>query len=279
MWASRNQSRTIDLNLETDYCVMRLSNGALLEIAMRAYTDYVLTAALNCHRIILLIRNYELLIRNYGLLIRNYELLIRIYGLLILNYELVIRNYELVIRNYELVIHNCELRNIYACQIWSRSDGRVEGGGRHTHAHAYRQTKGRCSFIYLYYYRRRVRKNLFAKFDNFLAGCSQFDSDHLADFMRLHVAYPRPFCHRFLRLSFVFTTKSIINNVAFRHILRCLRCTFRIYVATAIRQIRLIARWRNGRCRTEYGNVEGSEGRCKRPSRVRAGARCKKICE
>ena len=94
--------------------------------------------------------------------------------------------------------------------------------------------------------------------------------------MRLRVAYPRPFCNRFLRLSFVFTTKSNINNVAFRHILRCLRCTFRIYVANAIRQIRLIARWRNGRCRAEYGNVEGSEGRCKRPSRVRAGARCKK---
>ena len=46
------------------------------------------TAALSCHRIILLIRNYELLIRNYELLIRNYELLIR-------NYQLVIRNYEL----------------------------------------------------------------------------------------------------------------------------------------------------------------------------------------
>ena len=129
-WASRNQSRAIGLNLETDYCVMRLSNGALLEIAMLAYTDDVLTAALNCHRIILLIRNYELLIRNYGLLIRNYELLIRIYGLLFRNYELVIRNYELVIRNYELVIRNCELRNIYTCQIWSRSDGRVEGGGQ-----------------------------------------------------------------------------------------------------------------------------------------------------
>ena len=50
------------------------------------------TAALNCHRIILLIRNYELLIRNYELLVRNYELLIR-------NYELLIRNYVLVIRN------------------------------------------------------------------------------------------------------------------------------------------------------------------------------------
>ena len=39
------------------------------------------TAALNCHRIILLIRNYELLIRNYELLIRNYELVIRNYEL------------------------------------------------------------------------------------------------------------------------------------------------------------------------------------------------------
>ena len=47
------------------------------------------TAALNCHGIILLIRNYELLIRNY---------------------ELVFRNYELVIRNYEL-------RNLPHCQV------------------------------------------------------------------------------------------------------------------------------------------------------------------
>ena len=44
------------------------------------------TAALNCHRIILLIRSYDLLIRNYGLLTRNYEWLIR-------NYELVITNW------------------------------------------------------------------------------------------------------------------------------------------------------------------------------------------
>ena len=51
------------------------------------------TAALNCHPIILLIRNYGLLIRNYGLLIRNYGLLIRNYGLLIRNCELLIRNY------------------------------------------------------------------------------------------------------------------------------------------------------------------------------------------
>ena len=61
------------------------------------------TAALNCHRIILLIRNYELLIRNY-------ELLIRIY-------ELVIRNYEIVILNYGLVIRNYELRNRPHCQV------------------------------------------------------------------------------------------------------------------------------------------------------------------
>ena len=76
----------------------------LLEVA-----KLIRTAALNCHRIILLISNYELLIRNYRLLIRNYELLIRIYGLLIRNYELLIRRYELVIRNYELVIRNYEL--------------------------------------------------------------------------------------------------------------------------------------------------------------------------
>ena len=35
---------------------------------------------------------------------------------------------------------------------------------------------------YLYYYRRRVRKNLSAKFDQFLAARSQFDSDHRVDF-------------------------------------------------------------------------------------------------
>ena len=34
------------------------------------------TAALNCHRIILLIRNYELVIRNYEIVIRNYGLVI-----------------------------------------------------------------------------------------------------------------------------------------------------------------------------------------------------------
>ena len=73
----------------------------------------------------------------------------------------------------------------------------------------------------------------------------------------------------------LFTT-NIINNVAFRHILRCLRCSFRIDIATALRQTRLIARWRNGRCRAECGNVEGSEGRCKRPSGVREASGAKK---
>ena len=67
-----------------------------------------------------------------------------------------------------------------------------------------------------------------------------------------------------------------MSHVAFRHILRCLRCSFRINVATALRQIRLITRWRNGRCRVECGNVEASEGHCKRPSGVRGGARSKK---
>ena len=36
--------------------------------------------------------------------------------------------------------------------------------------------------MHLYYYRRRVRKNLSAKFDNFLAERSQFDSGHRVDF-------------------------------------------------------------------------------------------------
>ena len=38
------------------------------------------TAALNCYRIIVLIRNYESLIRNYELLFSNYGLLIRNYN-------------------------------------------------------------------------------------------------------------------------------------------------------------------------------------------------------
>ena len=77
------------------------------------------TAALNCHRIILLIRNYllGLLIRIYELLIRNYELVIGNYELVIRIYEIVIRNYELVICNYELVIRNYELRNRPHCQV------------------------------------------------------------------------------------------------------------------------------------------------------------------
>ena len=69
------------------------------------------------------------------------------------------------------------------------------------------------------------------------------------------------------------------NHKYFRYILPRLRCSFRVSsidVATALRPIRVIARWRNGRCRAECGNVEGSEGRCKRPSGVRGGARSKK---
>ena len=62
------------------------------------------TAALNCHRIILLIRNYELIIRIYELLIRNYELLIR--------------NYELVIRNYELrTPPHCEVQGVHIGEV------------------------------------------------------------------------------------------------------------------------------------------------------------------
>ena len=80
---SRNNGSVCALNLLLLYFIS-------LSFAIRAL---FCMAALNCHRIILLIRNYELLIRNYELLIRNYGLLIR-------NYELLIRIYELVIRNY-----------------------------------------------------------------------------------------------------------------------------------------------------------------------------------
>ena len=58
-------------------------------------------------------------------------------------------------------------------------------------------------------------RNLSSKFDEFLTGRSQFDSDH-----------PLPLCHRFLRLSFFLRQKIIINNVAFRHILRCFAAVF-----------------------------------------------------
>ena len=72
------------------------------------------TAALNCYRIILLIRIYESLIRIYELLILNYELLIRNYDLLICKYQLVIRNYELVFRNYELRNQTlCEVQGVH----------------------------------------------------------------------------------------------------------------------------------------------------------------------
>ena len=47
-------------------------------------------------------------------------------------------------------------------------------GSKHTH---------------LYYYRSAVRKNLSSKFDEFLAGRSQFDTDHRVDF------YGRTCCH------------------------------------------------------------------------------------
>ncbi len=66
-----------------------------MDIAQAAFTS-LFRLWTNCHRIIVLIRNYELLIRIY---------------------ELLIRNYELVIRNYELVISNYEFRNRPHCQV------------------------------------------------------------------------------------------------------------------------------------------------------------------
>ena len=70
-----------------------------------------------------------------------------------------------------------------------------------------------------------------------------------------------------------FLRQKIINNFAtFCDVYVCSFRVSSIDVDTALRQIRVIARWRNGRLRAECGNVEGSEGRCKRPSGVRGGA-------
>ena len=43
-----------------------------------------------------------------------------------------------------------------------------------------------------------------SKFDEFLAARSQFDSGHGDDFLRLHIANPRPLCDRFLRFIVLF---------------------------------------------------------------------------
>ena len=117
---------------------------------------------------------------------------------------------------------------------------------------------------YLYYYRRRVPEISPQNLTNFLPGNPNSTAIIASIFMRLHVVYPRLGATAFCVCPLFFTIKIIINNVAFRNVLRCLRCSFRIDVATTLRQIILIARWRNGRCRAECGNVEGSdsEGRC-----------------
>ena len=55
-----------------------------------------------------------------------------------------------------------------------------------------------------------------SKFDEFLAGRSQFDSDHGVDFLRLHLANPRPLCDRFLRfivLCFLRRKKKFMQNI------------------------------------------------------------------
>ena len=50
---------------------------------------------------------------------------------------------------------------------------------------------------------KSVLTNLFSKFDEFLAALSQFDTDHRVDFLRIHVANPRPL-DRFLRYIVIF---------------------------------------------------------------------------
>ena len=84
-----------------------------------------------------------------------------------------------------------------------------------------------------------------SKFDVFLAGRSQFDSDHRVDCYAPTCCLSETFAPPHFAFVLCFLRQQIIiNNVAFRHILRCLRCSFRIDVANALRQIRLIARWR-----------------------------------
>ena len=91
--------------------------------------------------------------------------------------------------------------------------------------------------IYLYYYRRAVRKNLSSKFDEFLAVQSQFDSDHGVDFYAHTCCQSTIFGPLFAFYCPLFFTKKIINNVAFRPRRVVYATVFALDVATALRQI------------------------------------------
>ena len=67
----------------------------------------------------------------------------------------------------------------------------------------------------LYYYRRAVLKKLSSEFDEFLAGRSQFDSDHVVDFYAPTCCQSATFGQLFAFYCPLFFTEKIINNVAF----------------------------------------------------------------
>ena len=86
---------------------------------------------------------------------------------------------------------------------------------------------------------KSVLTNLFSKFGEFLAGRSQFDTDHRVDFLNAYMLPIRDLWTAFcVLLSFVFLRNKIIYNVAIRQ-----RCDF--YPAVFAKMsppLRLIAR-------------------------------------
>ena len=65
---------------------------------------------------------------------------------------------------------------------------------------------------YLYYYSRPVRKNLSSKFDVFLPGRSQFDSDHRVDFPTPTSCQSATFVRPFFAFVLCFLRQKIIKN-------------------------------------------------------------------
>ena len=80
---------------------------------------------------------------------------------------------------------------------------------------------------YLYYYSSPCPRNLSSTFDEHLAARSQIDSDHRVNFYASTCCISATFMPPLLRLSFVFTTKIIINFATFCDILLCNCCVNR----------------------------------------------------
>ena len=92
--------------------------------------------------------------------------------------------------------------------------------------------------VYLYYYRRAVLKKLSSKFDEFLAGRSQFDGDHGVDFSAptccQSATFVRPLFEFYCPLFFY--EKIIINNAEL-HFMPRMNTVFALDVAPALWQI------------------------------------------